>query len=54
MSAHVHLGVGTVSPRPACGAGARWASTEITTVRGTRLVTCLGCTRTKAYREAAA
>lgn len=36
----------------ACGAGARWLSSQVTSTRGTRLVTCKACMRTEAWRRA--
>lgn len=51
MSGKVHLATGG-PVGAACGAGARWLSSNITSTRGTRLVTCRSCMRTEAWTRA--
>lgn len=51
----VHYGVGSRSPKPACGAGAAWARSggaQITTTRGTAKVDCKACQKTSAFKAA--
>ena len=47
--ARVHLSVGRAGS-PACGAGAGWSSSQITSTRGTAKVDCPNCIRTNHYK----
>jgi hypothetical protein len=49
-AAKVHLAVGR-DGRPVCGAGARWRSTQISSVRGPAKVNCAACRSTHHFRS---
>jgi len=46
---HLRTGAGAI----ACNCGVRWSSRIITSTTSTYIVSCKGCLRTKAFRDAA-